>query len=562
MILEHHVVHATLSGVITALGQTRLAVGPFVAGGVAAFVGAALLTPLTRDLARAAGLVDASDGARKTHPEPVPRIGGVAVFFGLLLGVLAIDVGFGGGAVLFTRPMLVVGAGGAAMFALGIVDDLWSMSARYKLVGQVLIATAVYAAGLRVTELSLPFAGVLELPTAIGFVFTAAWIVGITNAFNLIDGMDGLAAGAAIFALVTMCAVAIVNGQTGTAWLTIALAGAALGFLLYNFHPATIFLGDSGSLFLGYMLGATGLMSSQKSPTAVAVAVPIIALGLPVMDTLIAVVRRFLRGQPIFAADRGHIHHRLLNVGNSPRRVALMLYAACAFLAISGVALLTLPEFQVVVLIVIGLGIGLGIQQLRILEFEELARSVVRGVRQRRTIGRSVRAQEAAARIAIFDNLDAVFATLGDAFRDVGAVEGRVSLERWFLEHGPALHVASERSSGEVVVWSLPQAGESSPTDWELRFPLLIGGDQRIGTLVVVQRDPARVVLGNVPLLSSYLRTSLQRQLERLWREVPSLTVEAVARRTGEWPRWGGEEGIRRAKRLATHESAAAEPRQ
>jgi UDP-GlcNAc:undecaprenyl-phosphate GlcNAc-1-phosphate transferase len=164
----------------------------------------------------------------------------------------------------------------------------------------------------------------------------------------------GLAAGAAMFALSTMFVVGSINGQAGPALVTIALAGATLGFLVYNFNPASIFLGDSGSLFLGFMLAGIGLLGSQKSPTVIAVAIPIVSLGLPVLDTTLAVARRFLRGQPIFTADRAHIHHRLLSLGHSPRRVALLHYSACALLGLGGMLLVNDSAYVAVVLVVIG----------------------------------------------------------------------------------------------------------------------------------------------------------------------------------------------------------------
>jgi hypothetical protein len=195
----------------------------------------------------------------------------------------------------------------------------------------------------------------------------------------------------------------------GAATVTIILAGATVGFLCFNFHPASIFLGDSGSLFLGFMLAGIGLLGSQKSPTVIAVAIPIVSLGLPVLDTTLAVARRFLRGQPIFTADRAHIHHRLLSLGISPRRVALLLYSACALLGLSGMLLVNDSAYVAVVLLVIGLGVGIAVQRLSYYEFEELCAMLRRGVRQRKVIRRNVRIREASVRVSDLTDLDHVF---------------------------------------------------------------------------------------------------------------------------------------------------------
>jgi UDP-GlcNAc:undecaprenyl-phosphate GlcNAc-1-phosphate transferase len=300
----------------------------YLFGLVVAVCSSAALTYVVREFARRAGLVDPCN-ERKVHVHPVPRIGGVAIVLAVALAMIATVALFGSHVFAINARGLATVIGGAiAMHLVGLIDDIRPMRARWKFLAQIIIACGVFIAGLRVTTLSLPFVGTLELGGIVGMLFTVVWLVGITNAFNLIDGLDGLAAGAALFALTTMFVVASLNGLIGAATVTIILAGATVGFLCFNFHPASIFLGDSGSLFLGFMLAGIGLLGSQKSPTVIAVAIPIVSLGLPVLDTTLAVARRFLRGQPIFTADRAHIHHRLLSLGHSPRRVALLLNSA------------------------------------------------------------------------------------------------------------------------------------------------------------------------------------------------------------------------------------------
>ena len=392
-----------------------------------------------------------------------------------------------------------------------------------------LIACGVFFAGLRVTTLSLPFVGTVELGVVVGMLFTVIWFVGITNAFNLIDGLDGLAAGAALFALTTMFVVASFNGLIGAAAVTIILAGATVGFLCFNFHPASIFLGDSGSLFLGFMLAGIGLLGSQKSPTVIAVAIPIVSLGLPVLDTTLAVLRRFLRGQPIFTADRAHIHHRLLSLGHSPRNVALLLYGACALLGLGGMLLVNDSAYVAVVLLVIGLGVGLAVQRLRYYEFEELARVLKRGVHQRRNIGRNVRIREASVRVATLDNLDRVFETLEATFAQDDFECAEVRLRRSFVGAGQSVD-AYRRLDDDVPVWSWRRADAALAACWEIRLPFLAPSGERIGSLVLWQDGRANdVSLADMHAVAYDLRAVVEQKLLALWEPWEQEPEAAVA---------------------------------
>jgi len=350
-------------------------------------------------------------------------------------------------------------------------------------------------------------------------LFTIAWFVGITNAFNLIDGLDGLAAGAALFALTTMFVVASLNGLVGAATVTIILAGATVGFLCFNFHPASIFLGDSGSLFLGFMLAGIGLLGSQKSPTVIVVALPIVSLGLPVLDTTLAVARRFLRGQPIFSADRAHIHHRLLSLGHSPRRVALLLYSACALLGLSGMLLVNDSAYVAVVLLVIGLGVGLAVQRLRYYEFEELARLVKRGVRQRKVIGRNVRIREASMRVSDLTDLDHVFDALDVMFAQDEFECAEVRLRRSFVGSGVGAGAdAYRRLDDDVPVWAWHRSNVTLAACWEIRLPFLAPSGERIGSLVLWQDGRTDdVSLADIHAIAHDLRGVVEQKLLALW---------------------------------------------
>jgi UDP-GlcNAc:undecaprenyl-phosphate GlcNAc-1-phosphate transferase len=501
----------------------------YLLGLVVAACSSAALTFVVREFARRAGLVDPCN-ERKVHVNPVPRIGGVAIVLAVAVTMTAIMALYGQRPIAETGRGLATVIGGAlAVHIVGLIDDVRPMRARWKFLAQVVIACGVFIAGVRVSTLSLPFVGVVELGGVIGMLFTVVWFVGITNAFNLIDGLDGLAAGAALFALTTMFVVASLNGLVGAATVTIILAGATAGFLFFNFHPASIFLGDSGSLFLGFMLAGIGLLGSQKSPTVIAVAIPIVSLGLPVLDTTLAVARRFLRGQPIFTADRAHIHHRLLSLGHSPRRVALLLYSACALLGLSGMLLVNDSAYVAVLLLVIGLGVGLAVQRLRYYEFEELARLLRRGVHQRKVIGRNVRIREASLRVSDLTDLDTVFETLESTFAQDEFECAEVRLRRSFVGAGHTAD-AYRRLDDDVPVWAWHRSNVTLAACWEIRLPFLAPSGERIGSLVLWQDGRGDdVSLADMHAIAHDLRSVVEQKLLALWQPWADEGDEAVA---------------------------------
>ena len=289
----------------------------------------AALTPVVRDAALRSGLLDHGLSSRKVHGKAIPRLGGIAIvvaFFAPLSALFFVSSGVGGQFWSDVREALALFGGGLAIAALGLFDDLKGTGARTKLAVQFAVGAGMYFAGYQINQLSQPFGpaiqlGVLALP------FTMLWIAGVINALNLIDGLDGLAGGVAFIAVATTFILAAVQGNPLMLLFTAALAGAILGFLFYNFNPATIFMGDTGSMFLGFVIAVTSIKTSQKSTAAVAIVVPILALGIPIADTLLAMGRRAFRGAPLFSADRGHIHHRLIDRGLSHRQAVLVIYA-------------------------------------------------------------------------------------------------------------------------------------------------------------------------------------------------------------------------------------------
>jgi UDP-GlcNAc:undecaprenyl-phosphate GlcNAc-1-phosphate transferase len=303
----------------------RTAVATFVV----ALVLTALLTPVARRVALAAGAID-EPGARRVHARHVPRLGGLAIVLGFflpLLGLLALGAPAGRALFSATPAMRGFALGALLLVSVGLVDDIRGVGAKYKLIVQVAAATAAFSHGMRIEAVDLPWVGVLQLGW-LAFPATVAWFVGIVNAVNLVDGLDGLAAGVVFFACLTNFVIASLGGNIPILFFTASLGGATVGFLFYNFNPARIFMGDTGSMFLGFALASGSLLGAgnQKTPTLVAIIVPILALGLPITDMLLTIARRFFAHRSIFVADREHIHHRLLDMGLTHRRAVLSLY--------------------------------------------------------------------------------------------------------------------------------------------------------------------------------------------------------------------------------------------
>ena len=321
---------------MTLIAGIGTALGPIVT----VFLGAALLsivlTPLVRRLALRYRIVD-RPGARRVHVTPIPRSGGLAVaaaFLGMAGGFLFVNERLGLIAVPPSwRPLDVVALllGGAVAAALGAIDDLLDLRARWQILGQVGLATGAVALGIGVDFVNNPFgAGVIAFPALAAAAFTIFWIVGMINSINWIDGLDGLSSGVAIIAAVTLGLISLSTrvNQPLIAVLCFVLAGALLGFLRWNFHPASIFAGTSGVQFVGYTLAVLAILGTAK------VAVALLVLGVPIIDTFWIIVRRLSQRRSPFSPDRQHIHHRLLDLGLSHRQTVLVIYGLCTGLAI------------------------------------------------------------------------------------------------------------------------------------------------------------------------------------------------------------------------------------
>lgn len=288
-----------------------------------AFAIAFVLTPLSIKLAYKIGAVDVPLDKRRMHSRPIPRFGGIAMFLSATISILLLDGSF---------PKIQIALiGGAFMYLLGAIDDLKNLKPLTKATGQVVIACFVYMMDIRIDFISMVFSeGKYNFGDGLSLIITVLWIVGITNAVNLIDGLDGLAGGVTCIISLSLAYIAYIHGSiygsVSVMLALMALAGACAGFLPYNFSPAKTFMGDGGALFLGYMIAVLSVISPLKRATFIAAITPIVALAIPIFDTLFAIVRRSIKRIPILEGDKGHLHHRLMKAGYGQRRSVLIIY--------------------------------------------------------------------------------------------------------------------------------------------------------------------------------------------------------------------------------------------
>ena len=455
---------------------------------------AILVTPLVRRKASEWGAVAQPDSGRHIHSLPTPRLGGVAIYIAFIATFLCVP--FLGNMVSqsFRDNLLkFVALLAPATFILlfGVYDDFRGASAPLKLTFQGTAAAMVYAAGYRIENLSTPFGGYLSLPAVWSFLVTILWIVVITNAFNLIDGIDGLAAGASVFALISILIFSIAQGNPEISLIAVVLVGSVMGFLRYNFNPATIFLGDSGSMFLGFMAAALSMAGSQKGSTIVAIAIPLVSFGLPVTEAGLSLARRFLSGKSLFAGDRGHIHHKLLDRGLTQRQAVILLYAVCALFSLFGLMLLNpVRNLAALIFFVLGVGIVFGVQRLGYAEFSELGNQIRQGVtRRRRALAVNAQIRQTC------DRLGGVYSP-GDLFKTLNSmleINEFDCLRLEIIDNEPLYESSMTRycrvSNGRLI-WSwtkneidLDQILYSNEY-WMLRLPLVVGQGEMIGSVI------------------------------------------------------------------------------
>jgi len=482
-----------------------------------------ILTKLVRDTATERGWVTAPGSSRHLHSQPLPRLGGVAIFLAFMASVLTSlavskmhpqwNIG------LSAKAGLTVLLPGTLVFILGVYDDLRSIGPSTKFVVQAIAATMLFASGLRINTIPVLFGG-HQFSLFISLALTILWVLAVTNAFNLIDGLDGLAAGSALFSTLVVFVVALLGHATLVTFMTLALAGAILGFLRFNFNPATIFLGDCGSLFIGFLLSALALQGAAKAPTTVAIAIPVVSFGLPILETVLSVARRFISGRPVFTADREHIHHKLLQLGLSHRQVVIILYGASGIFALLSLFLLWPAGSTLgLVLAVLGTGIWVGVQHLGYLEFGELRRVAQRTIEQRQIVINNLAMRRAVEELKVAQTGDQLAAILIAAFsgNDFDALDLRLDMETPEFSRECGLDLVSEENQRSFLRWKKYRSQFNSlTTSWSLTLDLVTTNDRRLGAMVVHRLYSTRELQFDLNLLISVFPVALADALLRV----------------------------------------------
>lgn len=310
----------------------------------ASFITVLVITPLVIRFAIKIGATD-KPNHRKVHEKLMPRLGGLAIFIGVVVGYFVAD--------LHTQRVATISLGAILIIVIGILDDLYELSAKVKFLGQIGIAILVVSSGLTIDFITIPF--IIERMDLGWFSYplTIFWIVGITNAINLIDGLDGLAAGISSIGIACIAIMAGISGKALILSIALIVLASTIGFLFYNFYPAKIFMGDTGALFLGYSISILSLLGLYKSVTLFSIIIPIIILGVPVFDTAFAIIRRMLNKQPISAPDKSHLHHRIMQLGLSHRGTVLVIYMIGALFSVAAILLSSATLWVSLIVIVI-----------------------------------------------------------------------------------------------------------------------------------------------------------------------------------------------------------------
>jgi UDP-GlcNAc:undecaprenyl-phosphate GlcNAc-1-phosphate transferase len=472
---------------------------------VALFV-AVVATQGVRRMATHVGAVDTPDDYRKMHHEAVPGLGGLAIFVAFLVPVCAL---YFFNTYVFTyifsgHRLEALGCvlGGATALAIGVADDLKDLRPRTKLLWQILPAAIAFSTGSAISVVSLPFVGSIHLGW-LSFPITALWFLGCMNAVNFLDGLDGLAAGVILFVSLTLFLVGLMFNNVFSMVLMACLSGAILGFLVFNFHPARIFLGDSGSMLLGYLVAALSLMASRKAEAAVALLIPVVALGLPILDTGLAILRRWYKRLPLESADRQHIHHVLIGMGWSHRRAVFLLYAVCVALGLS--ALLITVERSEVTMAVLGVLLLMAFVCIRVFGRLNLGAVVLRLADDR-----AARHRASAAKVSVERSVQVMQRTADPA----GMWEACVpALEKLGLDYA-RLHL-----NDHTYAWTragteaLP--GDADVTDgWHGVLPLRHNGRMH-GRLSVRTYGEENGLLPDTPQLVRRLSRKMTQQMER-----------------------------------------------
>lgn len=287
------------------------------------------LTPVAKKVAYLLGAIDIPKDDRRVHKKPIPRLGGIAIFMAAIISIVLVAE--------VTNQILFMIIGATIITVSGIIDDVKPMSAKLKMLFQIVASAFVIYGGVLIETFKNPISDGYIFLGVLGIPITIFWIVGITNTINLIDGLDGLSAGVSAISATTLAIISFLQGDKNIGIICLIIAGSAIGFLPFNFNPASIFMGDTGALFLGFMLSTLAIEGALKEAAIIAIIPPVLSLGLPVFDTAFAILRRYKNKRPIMEADRGHLHHRLLDLGLGQRKTVIILYTINAVYGICAI---------------------------------------------------------------------------------------------------------------------------------------------------------------------------------------------------------------------------------
>jgi len=454
-----------------------------------------VLTFLVRKIGRRLRIVDQPDDLRKRHERAVPRVGGVAVFLAFLLATLLarrVCAAIFHDAAFRSEPVWPLFGGALVVVAIGLWDDVKGIRARWKLLLLAAVSLGMYFAGYRITSATCPCSGSVVLGRWTAPV-TIFWFLGCMNAVNLIDGLDGLAGGVTLFACVTIFVAGTMLDTASAMIASLALAGVLVGFLVYNFHPASIFLGDCGSYLLGFVIACQGLRGNQKANTVFALLIPLIALGLPVIDTTLAIIRRWSQGLSLFTSDREHIHHRLLQAGYNQRQTVLMMYGICVLLAAAALLTAAMNDRRAAALVLaLGAAAVLIVRAVGRAEIKRLKHRVGRYLANwRRAQQIKTAGHEAVQRIRHAETMEAVWNgfALSAAGLDLDRADLLIRLPHSWPD-GQAKRFSWSRDDGR------PQ--DAGLETWAMTLPLR-NGDREVGEFTVTHRTRGECFASAMP---------------------------------------------------------------
>jgi UDP-GlcNAc:undecaprenyl-phosphate GlcNAc-1-phosphate transferase len=500
-----------------------------------ATIASLVTTPLIRRLCEHFQLLDVPRDSRRLHTRAIPRLGGVALFISCALALSTlpfIDNLLTQNLRAHSADMWVAFVPSTLVLLLGVYDDLRGANAIIKFVGLGLIASLFFALGGHIEALSVPYWGSVQLPIVLSYLITVLWLVGIANAFNLIDGLDGLASGAALFSSLVILAVSIAQDRPIMIVVSLVMCGGLAGFLRYNFNPASIFLGDSGALFIGFTLAALSVLGVQKATTAVAIVVPILAFGFPMVDTAITMGRRLVSKRPMFQGDNEHIHHMLLARGWSQRQVAIVLYGVCASFGLFAVVFNSTSSRVVgFFLFVISVVVMIAVGHLHYHEVDELKAGVRRTVSNRRLrLANNIRVRRAARSLSnateLHDVLEALrlmleFGEFDFANARIGRI-GRSQINQSAYSKTMSQHPNDRiQFRSGVVYWSWADVGINADSvlkgrsSWCFRLPLTKDGIEW-GWLNLYRSFQSNALLLDTNYLSDLFRRELTAAIERI----------------------------------------------